>query len=88
VDDITIELPADYRVESLPPPQKIDAKGALLEATTQSESRSLRFHRRFTMEVTTILVRSYGTLRSFYDKVKTSDEEKVVLETAAAAQRN
>lgn len=88
LDDITIELPAGYRVESLPPQRNDKTPFALLEVNSQSESRSVRFRRRFAMEGILFRKEYYGALRSFFDKVKASDEEKVVLETAAAAQRN
>lgn len=87
-DDITIKLPEGFRVESLPKPRETKTPFAALETRrTQQSEDSLHIKRHLIMEGYFYRANYYPMLRSFYDTVRSADEERLVLQSAETAQR-
>jgi len=79
-DDITMRLPLELRVTSVPTPQ--DRNNALGFYRISSESQGVSLHFARKMGVSGILypVQSYAAIRNFFNQVKVGDEQQVVLE--------
>lgn len=78
-DDITIELPAGYSIESLPRGRKIGSNVLSYEVARENQGAKLRARRGLTVDVFYFPVDYYSALRQFYDEVRAGDEEQAVL---------
>lgn len=83
-DDITLELPAAYHIESLP--NALNETSAFAEFHTSFEKNegSLHFRRHFAINGIYFSTSYYKPLREFFDKVRASDEQQVVLQSATS----
>jgi hypothetical protein len=83
-DDITITLPSGWVVESLPRPKPLDLIGGTYTlVTTERKDRTVHLDRRLMLNLTLVDPSNYGTLRDFYQGVRTGDEQQIVLASAA-----
>jgi hypothetical protein len=87
-DDVTVELPAGWKVESLPKPEDQDAKAA--QYTLKVEEKPSAVHVTRTLRSDLFLVQKdlYPALRNFYLMVRSGDEKQIVLQPGAAAANN
>jgi|WetSurMetagenome_2_1015567.scaffolds.fasta_scaffold50105_2 hypothetical protein len=83
-DDVTLEIPAAYQLESLPGPSRETGEAIDYQAAFEQNGNSLHFQRRFTLNKIYFKNNSYPTLRKSFDKVRASDEQQVVLQTTAS----
>ena len=85
LDDITISLPLGWLVTSLPKPQV--QSGHVVAYTSQVEDRkdSLHFTRKLTVDFLLLEQKYYVALRNFYQVVRSSDEEQVLLQPVVAS---
>jgi hypothetical protein len=84
-DEVTLNLPAGYDVESLPAAANIDV-GALRYATTyQKGDGAVSLSRKLVVEAEIVGSDKYPVLRGFFSKVAGADQEQVVLRKAASA---
>lgn len=88
IDEVTLQAPEGYTVESTPEPRKKEFPFAKYEISRQSEGNALRLERRLTIEKNYIPRESYSAVRLFYDSVRAGDEEQVVLKAAEAVGKN
>jgi len=88
VDDIRIELPANWKVDSLPQPRTNDAQLVFYSLKAESEKGGLHLQRTFRSELITLGQEQYQMLRSFYQGVRTGDEEQIVLQPGEASAAN
>jgi hypothetical protein len=87
-DDVTVELPASWKIGSLPKPQDQDAKAAEYILTVEEKSGAIHMTRMLRNDLLLLQKDFYPTLRTFFQVVKTSDEKQIVLEPGAAASKN
>jgi hypothetical protein len=87
-DDLTIELPPNWQVSGLPKPQVIDDKLCAYRADAESGNNSVHLSRQFTVNMLMLDSKYYGGLRNFYQRVRTEDEQQIVLSRGAAAAQN
>ena len=85
VDEVTIELPQGFSVESMPPGRQEVANWAGLQTRRTAEGSELRLERRLQINRYYFPPQHYALLRSFYDLVRSADEERVVLQKSPAA---
>jgi hypothetical protein len=85
LDDITLEVPKGYEVESLPTPRSKAFPFGRYEISRRSEGGKLRLERRLVMDGYFFRVEGYSALRVFYDAVRAGDEEQVVLKAVESA---
>jgi hypothetical protein len=82
-DDITVELPAGWTVNSLPTTQDQDGHIIHYSLKVDNNSRKLRLTRSFSVEFTLLETKYYPALRRFYQTVRTGDAEQIVLQPGA-----
>ena len=88
VDEITVQLPEGYQVESLPKKWTSTPQFGRYEISYENQERTLRLQRRFVLNGYYFPVKDYPNLRLFFDAVRKGDEQQVVLQVAAASQQN
>ncbi|MGB9075003.1 MAG: DUF3857 domain-containing protein, partial [Terriglobales bacterium] len=79
-DDVTIELPSGWQVSSVPPPQNQDVKALAYNMKVEQSPGILRLTRKLTIHVLLVQQKDYATLRDFFQVVRSSDEEQIVLQ--------
>lgn len=87
-DDVQIELPLGWQVSSLPQPVSQDAKLIVYNLKTESKNGTLHLERHLTVDLITLEQKYYPTLRNFYQMVKNSDEQQIVLQPFAISSSN
>src|SRR5207302_266467 len=72
-EDVTLEIPPGFAVETLPNPTDIDAKVIAYNTRYENGSNAVRFHRR--QLVTSILIArdQYDKLRTVYSRITSAD---------------
>jgi hypothetical protein len=80
MDDVTIELPPGWQVNSVPPPQDQDVKAVAYSLKVEQSPGSLRLTRKLTIDMLLLESKLYPALRSFFQIVRTGDAEQVVLQ--------
>jgi len=84
VDDITITHLAGWTVESLPQPKSLDLKNCTYTLTTkEKKDGTIHLDRKLMLNLMLVDPKNYGLLRDFYQRVRTGDEEQVVLASEA-----
>lgn len=88
IDDVKIELPQGWQVSTVPKEQK--EGGNVVGYTLKVDGDKQTLHMQRTLRVNLLLMdqKYYASLRSFFQVVRTGDEQQVVLqpETASARQ--
>jgi hypothetical protein len=89
-DDVTIELPAAWQVSSVPTPQKLDAHvlNYTLNVDKDKDSATLHLTRKLNWDFLLLEAKYYPALRSFFQSVRTGDDQQIVLQPAAASASN
>jgi hypothetical protein len=87
-DDITITLPPNWQVSSLPTVQNLDAKAALYSLQVTNSGGTLHLTRKLNIDFLFLEQKIYPTLRAFFQTVRTGDEEQIVLQPANATASN
>jgi len=88
LDDISIQLPLDWQVSSLPPEKKQDGHIIVYSLKTENGKGTLHIVRLLNVDFLQLETKYYAALRNFFQVVKTGDEEQIVLQPGAAAARN
>lgn len=88
IDDVEIELPPGWQVNSLPPVQHLDAKAALYNLKVENSKGTLHLTRRVNLDLLIVDPKLYPTLRNFFQVVRTGDEQQIVLQPSASAASN
>jgi hypothetical protein len=87
-DDVTIRLPSSLQVSGVPKAQEIDGKICNYHSDAQSTNDSVHLSRQLTVNVLMVDSKYYGALRDFYQRVRTADEQQIVLSSNLAATQN
>lgn len=88
VDDITIGLPQAWKVSSLPPGKNDSRQSVTYILTANSDQGKVHITRKMAIELILIEPRYYAALRNYFQEIKTTDEQQVVLEPGAANASN
>ena len=84
-DAVRIKFPATLAIESLPSAEKTDfEKQIAYTLSTESTATTVTVRRTYALANLVFQPDKYPTLRTFYSKMETKDQENVVLTTAAA----
>jgi hypothetical protein len=88
VDDVTIEMPAGWKVATLPQPQ--DKNGHVINYTMKVDNDKDKLHvsRVLSMDVLLMETKYYMALRTFFQTVRTGDEEQIVLQPGTESASN
>ncbi|HEV3038991.1 MAG TPA: DUF3857 and transglutaminase domain-containing protein [Candidatus Angelobacter sp.] len=87
-DSVQVTLPASLQVESLPKAQSVNVDFGVYTAERTVKGKALDLHRDFAIGGFAFLVNHYPGLKSFYEKIKSGDEEQIVLQAAVASDKN
>ena len=88
LDDVTINLPLGWQVQTVPPPQKQDARVVTYYLTVEKDGSSLHLTRKITIDLLSLDPKYYGALRNFFQVVRSGDEEQIVLQPGAGSASN
>jgi Domain of Unknown Function with PDB structure (DUF3857)/Transglutaminase-like superfamily len=83
-DEVTLHLPDGYDVESMPKGTRNDLHALVYKSEWAQNDRAVTFKRALTVHTVSIDVKSYPTVRSFYSKVATADQDNLVLKKSTA----
>lgn len=77
-DDVSINLPLNWNVKSLPPLQKQDQKVIAYSLHVEDKQGVEHISRELKVDLLGLDVKYYPALRGFFQQVKTSDEQQIV----------
>ncbi len=80
IDDVTVELPAGWKVESTPQDTKQDGKIIVYNLNVQNNNGTLHITRKLNVDILLLERKYYPSLRDFYQKVRTHDEQQILLQ--------
>jgi hypothetical protein len=78
-DTVTIALPVGWHVESVPPGRASDLKVLMYAIAARDETQSLRLTRDLNIGLYAATADSYPAIRSFFEKVRTGDEQQAIV---------
>ncbi|HEY2460292.1 MAG TPA: DUF3857 domain-containing protein [Candidatus Acidoferrum sp.] len=84
-DDVTIQLPLNWQVNSMPQAQNQDAKAAVYILKVENDKGALHLTRVLRSDLMLVDAKVYPNLRTFFQVVRTGDEEQVVLQPGASS---
>jgi len=84
-DDVTIGLPLGWQVSNLPQVQNVDLKTATYSLTADNKNGALHVKRQLMLNLEMVEAKSYPTLRSFFQSVRTGDEQQIIVSTGTTS---
>lgn len=88
IDEISIDLPLGWLVDSVPKDQKLDGHVLAYDLTVENKKGSLQISRKFTSDFVLLDRKYYMALRNFYQSVRSGDEAQVLLQHAMSSASN
>lgn len=88
VDDVSIELPLGWQVGSVPKPVDQDAKAVQYTLKAEGNNASLHFKRTLRSDLFIVPADKYSVLQTFYQLVRSGDEQQIVLQPGTAPTHN
>jgi hypothetical protein len=88
MDDVTIELPLDWKVNSVPKGHVDAGKVCAYNTSYENKKGTLHLTRSLNIATVSLETKYYGALRNFFQVVRDGDEQQIVLEPGAAAAAN
>jgi hypothetical protein len=87
-DDITIDLPLGWLVDSMPKPQKLDGHVIMYDLAVENSHGDLHITRKLRSDIVILDQKYYGALRNFYQSVRSGDEAQILLQHAMSTASN
>jgi hypothetical protein len=84
LDEIELQLPDDYRVESVPEPRKQSTQFGHYEISSCKDHNLLQIKRKMVTEGFFFPTEDYPKLKAFYDTVRSNDEQQIILQIPTA----
>jgi hypothetical protein len=88
LDDVTIELPLDWKVDSVPPAHVDEGKVCAYNTKAENKQGTLHLTRKLSIDAITLESKYYLALRNFFQVVRTGDDQQIVLQPGASAAAN
>ena len=79
-DEVTIQLPLGWQVNSVPKELNRDAQAAAYIRKVQDDKGTLHLTRVLRSDLLIVPAKTYPTLRAFFQTVRTGDEEQIILQ--------
>jgi hypothetical protein len=79
LDDVNVELPAGWQISSLPAPQNQDLHVVGYALSVENKKGALHLTRKFDINILSMEAKYYGPMQSFFQIVRSGDEQQVVL---------
>ncbi|MGH9420816.1 MAG: transglutaminase domain-containing protein, partial [Thermoanaerobaculia bacterium] len=83
-DDVTLNVPAGYDVESVPVPTNVDMGGLRYLTTYGKSDGTVRLARKVSVDTLIVGRDQYPQVRTFFSKTAAADQEQVILRKAAS----
>ncbi|HEY6348468.1 MAG TPA: DUF3857 domain-containing protein [Candidatus Angelobacter sp.] len=83
-DEVMVEIPQGYKLESVPAPGGVKTRFASYARTAEQKGSQLKLKRSFTMDGYAFTLEQYPGLHDFYDFVRINDEEQAILQLLPA----
>ncbi len=87
-DDINIQLPAGWKISSLPPGWNDSGKVVTYNFAAQDAAGKLHLSRAVAVNFTLMDKKYYAALRNYFQRIKNTDDQTVVVDPAAATAGN
>jgi hypothetical protein len=84
-DEITITMPSGWQISNLPPAHKQDGHIVAYSLTMTNDNGSLRLDRGMSVDFLLLDRQYYSALRTFFQEVKTSDDQQIVVQPRTTA---
>lgn len=84
-DDVTVELPSGWTVASVPTAQDRDAKAAEYVLKIEDKKNQVHIARTVRSDLFLVPKQTYPALRTFFQAVRSGDDQQIVLQPAAVA---
>ncbi len=78
-NDVSITLPSRWTIASLPQTEPLDLKNFVYTLTAENKQGTIQLRRKIFWNLILVDPANYGILHDFFQKVRTGDEEQVVL---------
>jgi hypothetical protein len=88
IDDVTIQLPLDLKVNSVPPGHKDEGRVCSYNTTAENKNGTLHLTRDLNINALVLDTKYYGALRKFFQTVKTGDEQQIVVQPGGISASN
>jgi len=88
VDDVSIELPPGWQVGSIPAGQEKDESVVAYVLKVESGKNTVHLTRKLKVNFMILDTKYYAALQSFFQLVRTGDEEQIVLQPGSATASN
>jgi hypothetical protein len=88
VDDVTIEMPAGWKVATLPQPQDKNSHVINYAMKVDNDKDKLHVSRVLSMDVLLMETKYYMALRTFFQTVRAADEQQIVLQPGTESASN
>jgi len=88
IDDVSIELPLDWKVNSIPPGHKDEGRVCSYNTTAENKNGTLHLTRNLDINALVLDTKYYGALRKFFQTVKTGDEQQIVVQPGGISASN
>jgi hypothetical protein len=88
LDDVTVELPLDWKVASLPPPHVDAGRVCAYNTKVEEKNGALHLTRELNINTLTLETKYYPALRNFFQTVRSGDEQQIVLQPGSNAAAN
>jgi hypothetical protein len=79
VDDVTVELPEGWKIDSVPPEKTQDSKVLVYDLKVENGGSTVRIVRKFDVDLLLLEAKYYPALRKFYEVIRSSDEQQILL---------
>jgi hypothetical protein len=88
IDDITVDLPAGWRVGNAPPQQTQGGKVVSYELKVENNSNTIHVTRKLDVDILMLESKYYPALRNFFQAVKSGDEQQILLQPGEVSGSN
>jgi len=88
LDDVTIELPSGWQVDSVPPGEDQDKGVVGYSLKVENGKNTLHLTRKLRVDFMLLDSKYYPALRAFFQGVRSADEQQIVLRPGSAAASN
>jgi transglutaminase-like putative cysteine protease len=88
LDDVTIELPSGWKVDSVPPGQDQDKRVVGYTLKVENGKDTVHLSRKLKVDFMFMEPKYYPALRIFFQEVRTADEQQIILLPGSATASN
>jgi hypothetical protein len=88
IDDLVIHPPAGYKVQALPPAQKVDMGPVVYQISAAEQQGAVEVTRHLVIRGVRFPKESYPGLRTFFSAARTYDDAQVLFQSAPSAKNN